>query len=125
MSRHLTVAERLASAEKDVLLATIKQQSSWDHFIVMQAVLAYGAITPEFSCNDLRKVLPELGHGFLGAAINGLHRGGIIEHAGRMVPSTQENTHGHGIHVWRLTGRGVEIARRRRNALLKQRRTAA
>ncbi|MBT2477594.1 hypothetical protein [Streptomyces sp. ISL-94] len=126
MARHrLSVAERLASAEKDVLLATIRQQSSWDEFLVMQAVLHYGAITPRFSCNDLRGVLPELGHGFLGAAINGLRTGGVIEKTGRLVPSTQKSTHGHRIHVWRLTGLGEEIAAQRETDRLARRSAAA
>lgn len=124
-SHRLSIAERLAAAEKDVLLATIRQQSSWDEFIVMQAVLHYGAITPEFSCNDLREVLPELGHGFLGAAINGLRSGGVIEKTGRLVPSTQAATHGHEIRVWRLTGRGIEIAAQREADRLARRQTAA
>ncbi|MFF3620005.1 hypothetical protein [Streptomyces sp. NPDC002467] len=125
MTRRLTVAERLATAEKDVLLATIRQQSSWDEFLVMQAVLHYGAITPTFSCNDLRQLLPEMGHGFLGAAINGLRAGGVIEATGEMVPSTQKSTHGHRIHVWRLTGRGEEIAAKRQAERLAGRKQAA
>lgn len=116
MTRRLTVAERLATAEKDLLLEDIASQSSWDRFLVEQAVFHYGQTTPTFSCNNLRNLLPEMGHGFLGAAINGLRRGGIIEPTGDMVPSTQKNTHAHGIHVWRLTGRGHEIAAQRRDA---------
>jgi hypothetical protein len=61
-------------------------------------------------------VLPELGHGFLGAVINSLRSGGIIAHTGRMVPSTQANTHGHRIAVWTLTTKGRQIAARRRTA---------
>lgn len=110
MTRRLTVAERLASAEKDFLLEEIANQSSWDRFLVEQAVFHYGQTAPTFSCNDLRNLLPEMGHGFLGAAINGLRRGGIIERTGDMVPSTQKNTHAHGIHVWRLTSKGEAIA---------------
>lgn len=112
MTRRLTVAERLASAEKDLLLADIAQQSSWDQFLVEQAVLAFGRRGP-FSCNDLRDVLPELGHGFLGAAINALRSGGVIEHTGAMVPSTSPATHGHRLVVWQLSARGRRVAAER------------
>ncbi|MGA5035144.1 hypothetical protein ACPB8P_31940 [Streptomyces cellulosae] len=110
MARRITPAERLASAEKDLLLEELADQSSWDQFLVEQAVFHYGQCHDEWSCNDLRDVLPELGHGFLGAAINSLRRGGIIAHTGRMVPSTQANTHGHRIAVWELTPKGHAIA---------------
>lgn len=113
MSRRLTVAEQLASAEKDVLLANIADQSEWSQFLVMQAVLTFGQQKPEFSCNDLRDVLPDLGHGFLGAAINALRQGGVIAHTDRMVPSTQANTHAHRIAVWTLSARGRAIAAER------------
>jgi hypothetical protein len=116
MARRLTPAERLATAEKDLLLEEIADQSSWDQFIVEQAVFHFGQRHDEWSCNDLRDVLPELGHGFLGAAINSLRTGGIIEHTGRMVPSTQINTHGHRISVWQLTDKGRGIAAARRTA---------
>ncbi|MFF7184663.1 hypothetical protein ACFZAR_05390 [Streptomyces sp. NPDC008222] len=108
----LTVAERLASADKNLLLDEIVRQSEWSQFLVEQAVLLYGRRGP-FSCNDLRDVLPELGHGFLGAAINALRTGGVIEHTGVMVPSTQANTRGHRIAVWQLTPRGLAIAAER------------
>jgi hypothetical protein len=113
MPRRLSVAERLASAEKDFLLEEIADQSSWSQFLVEQAVFHYGQRYDDFSCNDLRDVLPELGHGYLGAAINALRAGGIIAHTGRMVPSTQINTHGHRINVWTLTDKGRAIAARR------------
>ena len=113
MARRLTPAERLASAEKDFLLEEIADQSTWDQFLVEQAVFHYGQRRTDFSCNDLRDVLPELGHGFLGAAINSLSRGGIIQHTGRTVPSTQANTHGHRIGVWTLTAKGRHIAAQR------------
>jgi hypothetical protein len=116
MTRKLTPAERLASAEKDLLLEEIADQSSWDQFIVEQAVFHFGQRHDEWSCNDLRDVLPELGHGFLGAAINSLRTAGIIAHTGRMVPSTQVNTHAHRISVWTLTAKGREIAAKRRAA---------
>ncbi|MFE2140244.1 hypothetical protein ACFXA3_00495 [Streptomyces sp. NPDC059456] len=122
MTRRLTVAERLATAEKDVLLATIRQQSSWDVFIVQQAVLHFGTIHDTFSCNDIREFLPELGRGFVGAAINGLNHGGIIEKTGERVPSDLASTKAHEIRVWRLTGRGHEIAAQRQAA--RQDRTA-
>ncbi|WP_432130557.1 hypothetical protein [Streptomyces tendae] len=116
MARKLTPAERLASAEKDFLLEEIADQSSWDQFLVEQAVFHFGQRHDDFSCNDLRDVLPELGHGFLGAAINSLRTGGIIQHTGRTVPSTQANTHGHRIGVWQLTHKGRRIAAQRRAA---------
>lgn len=113
MARKLTPAERLATAEKDLLLEEIADQSSWDQFIVEQAVFHFGQRHDEWSCNDLRDVLPELGHGFLGAAINSLRTGGVIAHTGRMVPSTQANTHAHRIAVWTLTDKGRAIAAKR------------
>lgn len=116
MTRKHTVAERLAAATKDLLLADIADRSEWDQLVVEQAVLAFGQTRAEFSCNDLRQTLPEMGHGFLGAAINSLRTGGIIEHTGRMVPSTQARTHGHRISVWRLSARGQQIVRQRRAA---------
>lgn len=124
MARKLTPAERLATAEKDLLLEEIADQSSWDQFIVEQAVFHFGQRHTEWSCNDLRDVLPELGHGFLGAAINSLRTGGIIAHTGQMVPSTQENTHGHRIAVWTLTDKGRVIAAQRRTARNEQRKAA-
>jgi hypothetical protein len=124
MTRRLTVAERLASTEKDALLDDITRHSEWDRFLVEQAVLHFGLDKVEFSCNDLRDFLPELGPGFLGAAINALRTGGVIEHTDRMVPSTQANTHAHRIAVWRLTGKGYGIAAKRRAARIEQRKAA-
>ena len=125
MTKRLSLAERLAADEKNHLLDEIVKQDDWSLFLVQQAVLHYGLKKTEFSCNDLRDVLPELGHGFLGAAINALRTVGIIEHTGRMVPSTQANTHGHRIAVWRLTGKGYGIAAARcAAARIKQRRAA-
>ena len=112
MTRRLSVAERLAADGKNLLLDDIVAQSEWSQFLVEQAVLLFGRRGP-FSCNDLRDVLPELGHGFLGAAINALRVGGVIEHTGVMVPSTQANTHGHRIAVWQLTPRGLALAAER------------
>jgi hypothetical protein len=120
MARKLTPAERLASADKDFLLEEIADQSSWDQFLVEQAVFHFGQRHDDFSCNDLRDVLPELGHGFLGAAINALSRGGIIQHTGRTVPSTQANTHGHRIGVWQLTHKARRIAAQRRAAAIRK-----
>jgi hypothetical protein len=124
MARKLSPAERLASADKDLLLEEIADQSSWDQFLVEQAVFHFGQRHDDFSCNDLRDVLPELGHGFLGAAINSLRSGGIIEHTGRTVPSTQASTHGHRIGVWQLTAKGRGIAARRAAGRVEQRRAA-
>lgn len=120
MTRRLTPAERLASAEKDFLLETIAEQSSWDRFLVEQAVYAFGLRHDEFSANDVRDVLPDMGHGFLGAAINSLRAAGIIEHTGRVVPSTLDSTHGHRIALWRLSGKGLEIAIQRSASRQKQ-----
>ena len=125
MTRRLSVAERLASTEKDALLADIAKHSEWDRFLVEQAVLHFGETRAEWSCNDLRDLLPDLGPGFLGAAINSLRTGGVIERTGQYVPSTQESTHGHPIAVWRLTGKGRVIAARRRKALVQQKAAAA
>jgi hypothetical protein len=126
MTRRLSVAERLASIEKDDLLADITKHSEWDRFLVEQAVLHFGEALATFSCNDIREVLPDLGPGFLGAAINSLRSAGVIEHTGQYVPSTQANTHGHPIAVWQLSAKGRGIALARRTALrIKQQRQAA
>ncbi|GFH34339.1 hypothetical protein [Streptomyces pacificus] len=114
MTRRLTVAERLASAEKDIRLETIADQSSWDRFLVEQAVFHFGTRHTEWSANDIRDVLPELGHGYLGAAINSLRTAGLIEHTGRVVPSTLPSTNGHRLSVWTLSDRGRAIAQQRR-----------
>ncbi|MGW7087600.1 hypothetical protein ACWGH2_29445 [Streptomyces sp. NPDC054871] len=124
MTKHLTVAERLASTEKDALLADIAKHSEWDRFLVEQAVLHFGEQQAEWSCNQLRDLLPDLGTGFLGAAINSLRSGGVIERTGQYVPSTSKDTHGHPIAVWRLTADGQRIAAQRRQARARQRRAA-
>ena len=115
MARRLTVAEQLAAGEKDLLLDRIAEQSDWSQFLVMQAVLVYGTEHDTFSCNQLRDVLPEMGHGFLGAAINALRQGGILQHTGQYVPSTSPATHGHPIALWRLSVKGLLIAEQRRS----------
>lgn len=125
MARRLSVAERLASDNKNLLLDEIVRQDEWSQYLVEQAVLHYGMARPLFSANELRDVLPDLGHGFLGAAINSLRQGGIIAHTGQMVPSTSPATHGHRIAVWTLTERGVAIALKRRAARLPKPETAA
>ena len=125
MTRRLTVAERLASTEKDALLDDITKHSEWDRFLVEQAVLHFGEQYPVFSCNQIREALPDLGSGFLGAAINSLRTAGIIQRTGALVPSTAPATHGHYIHVWRLTDEGRQIAAQRRNARIEQRKAAA
>ncbi|MFJ2110550.1 hypothetical protein ACIOEX_01255 [Streptomyces sp. NPDC087850] len=113
MTRRLTVAERHAATEKDLLLAEIASQSTWSQFLVEQAVYIYGLANDTFSANDMREVLPEMGHGFLGAAFNALRGGGVIVSTGRLVPSTSPATKGHGIHVWRLSAKGHAIAAQR------------
>lgn len=115
MARRLTPAERLAEADKDITLAQIAAASTWDQFLVEQAAFHYGLTHDTFDCNQLRDVLPDLGHGYLGAAINALRSARIIEHTGQMVPSTSAATHGHRISVWRLTSKGRAIAAARRN----------
>ncbi|WP_406325858.1 hypothetical protein OG784_13010 [Streptomyces sp. NBC_01617] len=114
MPRRISVAERHASAEKDLLLSDIANQSSWDQFLVEQAVFAFGLAQETLSCNQLRDLLPELGHGFLGAAINSLRQGGILQHTGQYVPSTSPATHGHPIAVWTLSSKGHAVAAQRR-----------
>jgi hypothetical protein len=126
MTKRLSLAERLAADKKHLLLDDIVRQDEWSLLLVEQAVLHFGLRKTEFSCNDLRDVLPELGHGFLGAAINALRAGGVIERTGQYVPSTQASTHGHVIAVWRLTARGRGIALARRAAArIEQRKAAA
>ncbi|MFJ3507853.1 hypothetical protein [Streptomyces luteogriseus] len=124
MTKRLSVAERLASTEKDALLDDIAKHSEWDRFLVEQAVLVFGQTRPTFSCNDIREALPDLGAGFLGAAINSLRRGGVIEHSGNYVPSTSPDTHGHVISVWKLSAKGHAIAAQRRRARKQRRATA-
>lgn len=114
MTRRLSVAERHAAAEKDLLLGDIAAQSSWDQFLVEQAVFAFGLEQDTFSCNHMRDLLPEMGHGFLGAAINSLRQGGILRHTGQYVPSTSPATHGHPIAVWSLSDKGRAVAAQRR-----------
>lgn len=113
MTRHLTVAERLAADERDVHLHDIAATSTWDQVLVEQAVLLFGCRMTKFSANNLRELLPEMGHGYLGAAINSLRTGGVIESTGQWVPSTSGPTKGHRIAVWTLTPRGQQIARDR------------
>jgi hypothetical protein len=120
MTRRLTVAERHASAEKDLLLGEIADQSSWDKFLVEQAVLAVGRGQREFTANDFRTLLPELGLGFLGAAISALHGGGLIRHTGSYVPSDLDSTHGHRLSVWTLTDKALAIAADRATARREQ-----
>ncbi|MFF7022968.1 hypothetical protein ACFY97_18445 [Streptomyces klenkii] len=114
MTRRLNPAERLAAVEKDLLLEEIVRQSEWSQSLVEQAVFAAGLANETFDCNLLRDLLPEQGHGFLGAAINALRGAGVIERSGQMVPSTSGPTHGHRISVWRLSVKGHLIAQTRR-----------
>ncbi|MGW2920333.1 hypothetical protein ACWDBF_21080 [Streptomyces angustmyceticus] len=114
MPRPLTPAERLAAADKDNTLEQIVAASTWDRFLVEQAVFAVGLANDTFSANLLRDLLPEMGHGYIGAAINSLRTAGIIEHTGQVVPSTSPATHGHRLGVWRLSVKGLVIAEARR-----------
>lgn len=107
----LSLAEQLAARRRDETLADILAASTWDRYVVMQAVLLYGHSHDAWSCNDLRQLLPEQGRGFLGAAISGLRAAGIIRRLrGEDVPSTLTSTHGHGLRVWTLTARGHGLA---------------
>ncbi len=114
MPRSLTPAERLAAADKDHTLDQIAAASTWDRFLVEQAVFAVGLANDTFSANLLRDLLPEMGHGYIGAAINSLRTAGVIEHTGQVVPSTSPATHGHRLSVWRLSVKGLVIAEARR-----------
>jgi hypothetical protein len=125
MTKRLSVAERLAADTRNLTLKSIADQSSWDRFLVEQAVLVIGDIYTEFSANDLRDLLPEMGCGFLGAAITSLRAAGIITRSEQTVPSTLGSTKGHGLRVWRLTDKGRRIAAQRRAARTEQRRAAA
>ncbi|MFB8393706.1 hypothetical protein [Streptomyces yangpuensis] len=116
MPRRLTVAERHATVEKDLLLEEIADQSSWDQFLVEQAIFAALRAYGTCSANDIRDLLPDMGHGFLGAAINAMRKGGLIQHTGQVVPSTLESTHGHRIAVWQLTDKGIGVATRSKAA---------
>lgn len=113
MPRPLTVAERHAADDKNLTLSDIAAQSTWSQFLVEQAVLIFGTANDTFTANDLRDVLPELGHGYLGAAFSSLRLGGVIVTTGHLVPSTSPATKGHGVHVWRLTAKGHHLAARR------------
>lgn len=107
----LSLAEQLAATRRDQTLADILAASTWDRYVVMNTVLLYGHTHDTFTCNDLRDLLPEQGRGFLGAAVSGLRAGGIIARIpGSEVPSTLDSTHGHGLKVWALTGRGHRLA---------------
>ncbi|MGW0626481.1 hypothetical protein [Streptomyces sp. NPDC002758] len=125
MTRRLSVAERLAADDRDITLQSIADQSSWDRFLVEQAVLVIGEAHTEFSANDARDLLPEMGRGFLGAAIGSLRAGGVITRTGQDVPSTSKATKGHGLKVWTLTDKGRRIAAQRRNARGQQGKAAA
>lgn len=128
MSRRQSPAERLAATRRDDHLADIvaraERTSSWDRFIVEQAVFAFGLANNEFSANEMRDVLPDLAHGYLGAVINSLRTSGVIEHTGRYVPSTQPSTHGHRIAQWQLSDKGRAIAATRRAAIRQPERAA-
>jgi hypothetical protein len=120
VTRKQTPAERLALASKNITLDEIVAQSKWSLLLVEQAVFLYGLANNTFSANDLRGVLPEMGHGFLGAAINSLRCSGLIQHTGQVVPSTLDSTHGHRIAVWQFTDKGIAVATRSRAARREQ-----
>ena len=124
MTRRLSPAERLAAADRDLTLNSIAGQSSSDRYLVEQAVFAVCLAKGAASANDVRDLLPEMGRGFLGAAISSLRSAGIITRTGQDVPSTSGPTKGHGLKVWQLTDKGQRIAEQRR-ARTKQRKQAA
>ncbi|MYR30570.1 MULTISPECIES: hypothetical protein [unclassified Streptomyces] len=106
MTRRLTPAEQLAADARDTTLGTLialTDPDGWHLRLVKQAVLAAGRWMPEFSANDFRDLLPELGAGMAGLACHALLVQGLVEKTGDRVPSTLPSTHGHGIHVYRLT----------------------
>jgi hypothetical protein len=110
----ISLAERLAAQQRDTTLAAIVDRSGWDRYVVMQVILLYGPSHTTWSANDIRGLLPELGRGYLGAAINGLRSGGIITRVpGDGRPSTLGPTHGHRLAVWTLTDRGRRLAAQR------------
>jgi hypothetical protein len=114
MTRRLNFAERLAAARRDETLAEIVQRSAWDRYVVGQVVLLYGSSHDTWSANDIRTLLPDMGVGYLGAAINGLRSAGIIRRVPvDGVPSTSPATHGHRLTVWMLTGKGHREAAQR------------
>lgn len=125
MTRRLSVAERLAADTRDLTLKSIADQSSWDRFLVEQVVFHLGQTRGEFSANDARDLLPEMGRGYLGAAISALSGAGIITRTGQDVPSTSAATKGHALKVWQLTDKGRCIAARRHAARTQQKRAAA
>jgi len=110
MPRRLTVAERHATTAKDFRLEEIAERSAWDQFLVEQALFVTLLTQGTASANDVRDLLPEMGHGFLGAAINAMRTGGLIQHTGQTVPSTLDSTHGHRIAVWEFTAKGLAVA---------------
>ncbi|WP_432091071.1 hypothetical protein [Streptomyces sp. NRRL F-5630] len=106
MTRRLTPAEQLAADARDTTLGTLlaaTDPGDWNLKLVKQAVLAAGRNLVEFSANDFRDLLPELGAGMAGLACSALLVQGLVEKTGARVPSTLPSTHGHGIHVYRLT----------------------
>lgn len=111
MTRRQSPAERLAAANRDTTLTEIFKSSVWDQHIVEDAVFLYGLANDTFTANDLRDLLPDMGKGFLGAAINSLRMGGVIARvSGDGCPSTSPATHGHRLAVWMLTARGHRVA---------------
>lgn len=111
MTRRLSLPEQLAAQHRDATLAEILAASTWDRYVVMRVVLMYGSANDTWSANDIRDLLPEMGHGFLGAAINGMRGAGLTRRVlGDEVPSTLKSTHGHGLKVWTLTGHGHRLA---------------
>lgn len=114
MARRLNFAERLAAARRDETLTEIVQRSAWDRYVVMQVVLLHGSTHDTFSANEIRDLLPDIGKGYLGAAINGLRGSNIIARVPvDGVPSTLANTHGHRLAIWMLTAKGHRIAAQR------------
>ncbi|MGW0920165.1 hypothetical protein ACWD3J_14245 [Streptomyces sp. NPDC002755] len=113
-------AREQANAALAALYASV---TSWDKAILNQAIDAIGGDGRPFSMNDVRAVLPEVGHGAAGSFFHSLVRRRNprqVDVVGEE-PSTAESTHGKPIKVYTLS---VE----RRNAidtLAEQRKAAA
>ncbi|MWA08826.1 hypothetical protein [Streptomyces sp. BA2] len=95
-------AREQANATLAALYATV---TDWDTALLNQAIDAIGGDGRPFSMNDVRAVLPELGHGAAGLLFHSLVR---RRHPRQLVivgeePSTAESTHGKPIKVYVLS----------------------
>lgn len=95
-------AREQANATLAALYSTV---TDWDTALLNQAIDAIGGDGRPFSMNDVRAVLPELGHGAAGLLFHSLVR---RRHPRQLVivgeePSTAESTHGKPIKVYVLS----------------------